>query len=185
MLTATPLAIPEVMLLTPSLKSDHRGDFAEVYNARELAAAGIHDQFVVDNHVRNVAANVLRGLHYQRAPAAQSKLVRVTRGRVYDVAVDIRIGSPTFGRHVGVVLSADDPRLLYVPEGFAHGFCVLEDGSEVHYKVNAYPDPAQAHGILWSDPELAIPWPLTGEPILAERDRQHPDLAAYRSAPER
>jgi dTDP-4-dehydrorhamnose 3,5-epimerase len=182
MLQATPLAIPEVKLLTPTIKSDHRGDFSEVYNARDLAAAGIHDAFVVDNHVRNVSANLIRGLHYQRAPVAQSKLLRVTRGSIYDVAVDIRPDSPTFGRYVGVTLTAADLLLLYVPEGFAHGFCVLEAGTEVHYKVNRYAEPEQALGIRWDDPELGVPWPLTGPPVLAERDKNHPTFAEFRKA---
>ncbi|RYG57431.1 MAG: dTDP-4-dehydrorhamnose 3,5-epimerase [Alphaproteobacteria bacterium] len=179
MLKATLLAIADVILLTPTTRSDHRGDFTEIYNVRELATAGIHESFVVDNHVRNVSANVLRGLHYQREPFGQAKLLRVTRGSIFDVAVDIRPTSPTFGKHVGVTLTADSMQLLYVPNGFAHGFCGLEDGSEVHYKVSSYADPAQASGILWDDAALGIQWPLAGIPILAERDTMHPTFSEF------
>lgn len=179
MFHVTRLAIADVMLLTPDVKRDHRGDFSEIYNDRDLAAAGIGDRFVVDNHVRNVKANVVRGLHFQPPPFAQAKLIRASRGRIFDVAVDIRPGSPNFGQHVGVTLDADDLKLLYVPEGFAHGFCALGDAAEVHYKVNRYPEPAMASGIRWDDPALAIAWPLTGQAILAGRDSLHPTLAEF------
>jgi dTDP-4-dehydrorhamnose 3,5-epimerase len=182
MFHVTRLAIADVMLLTPDVKSDHRGDFSEIYNDRDLAAAGIGDRFVVDNHVRNIKANIVRGLHFQLPPFAQAKLIRATRGRIFDVAVDIRPGSPSFGKHVGVTLDADDLKLLYIPEGFAHGFCALDDAAEVHYKVNRYPEPAVARGIRWDDPALAIAWPLTGEAILALRDTLHPTLAEFAAA---
>ncbi len=171
------LALPEVKLLLPAIKADHRGDFTEVYNERELAGAGIATSFVVDNHVRNVKANVVRGLHFQAPPFSQAKLLRVTRGRILDVAVDLRHGSPQFGRHVAVELCDERMELLYVPEGFGHGFSVLEDGSEVHYKVNRYLEPAAAFGVRWDDPALGIDWRLTGPAILAERDTLHPLLA--------
>lgn len=178
MLQVQSLVLPEVKLLTPSIRSDHRGDFSEVYNDRELAGAGITTRFVVDNHVRNVKANVVRGLHFQAHPFGQAKLIRVTRGRILDVAVDLRHDSPRFGSHVAVELCADRIELLYVPEGFGHGFSVLEDGSDVHYKVSRYLEPAAAQGVRWDDPALGINWRLTGPAILAERDSLHPVLAA-------
>jgi len=179
MFKVTSLAIEAVKLLTPSMRSDHRGCFAEVYNERDLVSVGVCEHFVVDNHVVNVKANVLRGLHFQPPPFAQAKLIRVTRGRIFDVAVDIRPDSSTFGKHVGVILSSEQLNLLYVPEGFAHGFCAIEDGTEVHYKVSRYPESGMDKGIRWDDARLAIAWPLTGNPILAERDTQHPMLAEY------
>jgi dTDP-4-dehydrorhamnose 3,5-epimerase len=177
MLKLASLALPEVQLVTPELRSDERGDVTELYNEDDFARAGIATRFVVGNHVRNVRAHVVRGLHFQAPPHAQAKLLRVTRGRILDVAVDLRDGSANFGRHVAVELSADRIQWLYVPEGFGHGFSVLENGSEVHYKVNRYVDLPAALGVRWDDPALGIDWHLSGPPILAERDAKHPLLA--------
>jgi dTDP-4-dehydrorhamnose 3,5-epimerase len=185
MIEVTATAIDAVKLLVPSRRADHRGYLSEVYSERELRGAGIDTHFVADNHVLNLKANVLRGLHFQTPPFEQVKLVRVTRGRVFDVAVDLRAGSPTFGRHVGAVLSAEAGNQLYVPEGFAHGFCALEDGSEVHYKLSCQAQPGHDKGIRWDDPALGIDWLLTGAPILAERDTQHPLLADWQAAQQR
>jgi dTDP-4-dehydrorhamnose 3,5-epimerase len=136
---------------------------------------GIGDVFVQDNHSRSTRG-VLRGLHYQMPPAGQAKLVRVVLGEVWDVAVDIRHGSPTFGRWVGVTLSAENRRQLYVPVGFAHGFCVISEVAEFLYKASSYYAPDLERGIAWDDPDLAIPWPVAG-PTLSARDRSHPRLA--------
>jgi dTDP-4-dehydrorhamnose 3,5-epimerase len=169
--------IPEVKLIRPARRTDERGFFSEIFSERDFRAAGIDIHFCVDNHVLSVERNVLRGLHFQMPPFAQAKLLRVTRGRIFDVAVDIRHGSPTFGRYVGEILSAEALDWMLVPAGFAHGFCVLEPGTAVHYKVSDYPVPGYDKGLKWDDPALGISWPLSGEPILADRDRNHPPLA--------
>jgi len=147
----------------------------ETYRRSDFERAGIRGEFVQDNVARSVRRGVLRGLHFQRAPHAQAKLVRCTRGKVWDVAVDIRRGSATFGRHLAMELSAEDAAVLYVPSGFAHGYVTLSDDSEVSYKVDADWAPSSEGGILWNDPDLAIPWPLES-PILNERDRGWPRL---------
>jgi dTDP-4-dehydrorhamnose 3,5-epimerase len=171
-------ALPEVKIVVPQRVGDARGYFSEVWNARGFAAAGIDAAFVQDNHARSPARGTLRGLHYQLPPAAQGKLVRVTRGAIFDVAVDIRRGSPTFGRHASAVLSADNWRQLWVPAGVAHGYCTLEDDTEVQYKVTDYYSPPHERGIAWDDPELMIDWPVTAAAAtLAARDRQWPRLA--------
>ncbi len=170
--------IPDVKIVVPQRIGDARGFFSEVWNARDFASAGIGARFVQDNHVRSPHKGTLRGLHYQIDPAAQGKLLRVTRGAVFDVAVDIRRGSPTFGRYADAVLSADNWRQLWIPPGFAHGYCTLEDGTEVQYKVTGYYSPAHDRGIAWDDRELTISWPVTRESvILSERDRKWPRLA--------
>jgi dTDP-4-dehydrorhamnose 3,5-epimerase len=174
-----PSAIPEVLVLEPRVHGDARGWFFESYNRRVFAAAtGIDAEFVQDNHSRS-ARNVLRGLHYQlRRP--QGKLVRVTLGAVFDVAVDLRRGSRTFGRWVGMRLDADSRRLLWVPPGFAHGFLVLSEVAEVQYKATDYYAPELERTLAWNDPALAIGWPLAGgsEPLLAEKDRRGVPLAS-------
>jgi dTDP-4-dehydrorhamnose 3,5-epimerase len=174
---AQPTALPEVWIAVPERFTDVRGCFSEVWNARAFAAAGV--EFVQDNHVRNRRRWTLRGLHYQLPPFTQGKLIRVTRGAILDVAVDIRRGSPSFGRHVSVLLSAENWRQLWVPPGFAHGYCTLEDDTEVLYKATQYYSPADERGIAWDDPTLAIVWPGDGaNMVVSERDRRLPQLAA-------
>ena len=170
-ITAT--ALPEVLLIEPDLYEDPRGYFYESYSYQKYAALGIRDQFVQDNHSRS-ARHVLRGLHYQ-AGQGQAKLVRVVVGSVFDVAVDVRWGSPTFGEWVGIELSAANRRQLYVPVGFAHGFCVLSEAAEFLYKVSSYYAPKLERGIAWDDADIGIDWPVAA-PILSERDRVHPRL---------
>ena len=170
--------IPEVKILTPKRFGDHRGFFSETYNKRALAEAGIELDFVQDNHSLSAERGVVRGLHYQIEPHAQAKLVRVVRGAILDVAVDIRRNAPTFRQHVSVVLSQENWRQVLIPPGFAHGFVTLEPNTEVIYKVTDYYAPDQERGILWSDPALGIDWGIApDEAILSDRDRQHPPLA--------
>jgi dTDP-4-dehydrorhamnose 3,5-epimerase len=166
--------LPGVLIIEPTVFEDQRGFFFESYSLRAYAAHGITDTFVQDNHSRSVKGT-LRGLHYQAAPG-QAKLVRVALGEVFDVAVDIRWGSPTFGQWVGVTLSAENKRQLYIPAGFAHGFCVTSDVADFLYKCSSYYSPPDERGLAWDDPGLAIDWP-TRTPILSERDRRHPRLA--------
>ncbi len=165
----TPTAIPEVLLLDPHIFGDERGFFFESYNARKFEQlTGIAAHFVQDNHSRS-AKNVLRGLHYQiRQP--QGKLVRVVAGAIFDVVVDLRTSSPFFGRWVGAELSADNRRQMWVPPGFAHGFVVTSDSAECLYKTTDYWSPEHERALLWSDPALAIDWPLTGPPMVSNRD---------------
>ena len=155
-----PLSISGVFLVHPDKHKDARGYLSETYNRRDFARAGIDVEFVQDNHSYSRKAGTVRGLHYQAPPHAQAKLVRVLRGRILDVAVDIRKGSPTFGRHVAVELSAENSLQLFIPEGFAHGFCTLEDETEVFYKLSAHHHPASEYGLRFDDPALAIPWPV-------------------------
>jgi len=163
-------AIPEVLVIEPKVFGDDRGFFYESFNERAFAGAtGLHLHFVQDNHSRS-AKNVLRGLHYQ-IRQSQGKLVRVSAGEIYDVAVDIRRSSPTFGKCAAVVLSAQNHRMCWVPAGFAHGFLVASDYAEVQYKTTDYWAPQHERSILWNDPDLAISWPLKGEPILSQKDR--------------
>ncbi|OGO04616.1 MAG: dTDP-4-dehydrorhamnose 3,5-epimerase [Chloroflexi bacterium RBG_13_56_8] len=166
--------LPGVFIIEPTVYEDRRGYFYESYNYRDYAAHGMSDIFVQDNHSLSVR-NTLRGLHYQ-APPGQAKLVRVVAGEVYDVVVDIRWEGPTFGQWLGVTLSAENRRQIYIPEGFAHGFCVTSDSVELLYKVSSYYSPSDERGIAWDDPDIAIQWP-TRTPILSERDRKHPRLA--------
>jgi dTDP-4-dehydrorhamnose 3,5-epimerase len=168
------LEIPEVILVEAVAFEDARGFFMETYNWFAFKAIGIPETFVQDNYSYSVC-DVLRGLHYQKLPKAQGKLVGVIRGEIFDVAVDIRQGSPTYGHWVGVRLSAKDRRLLYVPVGFAHGFCVLSAEADVVYKVTGEYAPELDRGILWSDPEIGIRWPLEN-PILSEKDAHLPFL---------
>jgi dTDP-4-dehydrorhamnose 3,5-epimerase len=168
------LEIPELVLVEAVAFEDARGFFMEAYKRSEFVANGIPETFVQDNYSHSVRG-VLRGLHYQKEPRPQGKLVGVVRGEIFDVAVDIRRGSPTYGRWVSVVLSQENHRMLYVPPGFAHGFCVLSDEADVVYKVTAEFDPALDSGILWNDPDLAIPWPVK-EPILSPKDASLPPL---------
>jgi len=166
----TATEIPAVLLLEPRVFGDERGFFLESYNRRAFReATGLDPDFVQDNHSRS-AKNVLRGLHYQiRQP--QGKLVRVTAGAIWDVAVDLRRSSPTFGRWVGFELDADTHRVAWIPAGFAHGFLVTSEVAEVQYKTTDYYAPEHERALLWNDPGIAIPWPLVGEPVLAAKDR--------------
>jgi dTDP-4-dehydrorhamnose 3,5-epimerase len=173
-----PLAIDGVIELRPRRYSDERGFFSEVWREDQLAEAGIGTRFVQDNHSFSKTAGVLRGLHFQLAPAAQDKLVRVSRGSIYDVAVDVRPGSPTFGRWVGITLSADEWNQLFVPSGFAHGFVTLEENCEVLYKVSATYSPAHERTVRFDDPAIGIEWPVDpGTLILSDKDRSAPLLA--------
>ena len=170
-----PLDIPEVILVEPQRLGDRRGFFMETYQHETFAAHGITPHFVQDNHSRS-AKGVLRGLHYQQDPFAQGKLLKVVIGEVFDVAVDIRQGSPTFGQWVGEILSEANGRLLYVPPGFAHGFCVLSDSADLIYKATNVYKPETDRGIIWNDPQIGIEWPLTA-PTLSAKDEKLPTLA--------
>ena len=168
----TPLAIPDVLLIEPRVFGDERGFFYESFNQQRFNdVTGLDLQFVQDNHSKS-AKNVLRGLHYQLPPKAQGKLVRVVAGEVFDVAVDIRKNSPTFGQWVGQHLSADNKRQLWIPPGLAHGFLVLSESAEFLYKTTDYYAPELERCIRWDDQELAIEWPLDGEPTLSGKDAQ-------------
>jgi dTDP-4-dehydrorhamnose 3,5-epimerase len=171
--------IPDVKLIRMRRHVDDRGFFSETYSARSLAAAGITCPFVQDNHSFSARAGTVRGLHFQIPPHAQAKLVRVVRGAVLDVAVDLRIGSPTFGRHVAAMLSADEWNMLFIPEGFAHGFCTLSPETEVVYKASRFYEPTHDRGIAWDDPLLGIDWPVDrARAIVSEKDRLLPGFSA-------
>ena len=173
-----PLSLPEIKLITPKVLRDARGLFCETFNARALAAAGIAAAFVQDNQSLSSQKGTVRGLHFQTPPQAQAKLVRVVRGSIFDVAVDIRVGSPTYGRYASAVLSAANWRQLWIPEGFAHGFCTLEPDTEVLYKVTDFYAPECDRGLKWDDPALAIAWPVAPKAaLLSPRDMRHPPLA--------
>jgi dTDP-4-dehydrorhamnose 3,5-epimerase len=171
-------AIPAVKIVTPKKFGDARGFFSEVYSRKAWREAGLDYEFMQDNHSYSSAVGVIRGLHFQTAPFGQDKLVRVARGRILDVAVDLRRGSPTFGKHVAVELSADNWRQLLVPIGFAHGFCTLEPDCEVLYKVTNVYSPAHDRGLAFDDPALGIAWGVElSKAVLSEKDRKHPRLA--------
>jgi len=171
-------SLPGPLLIRVTARGDARGHFAEVWKRSVFEKVGLDAEFVQDNHSASARAGTLRGLHFQRPPAAQGKLVRVVRGRIVDVAVDIREGSPTFGRHIACELSAGDWRHLWVPRGFAHGFLTLEPDTEVTYKVDAEYAAEHDAGIAWDDPALAIPWPLPpGGAVLSDKDSRAPRLA--------
>jgi dTDP-4-dehydrorhamnose 3,5-epimerase len=174
----TNLDLEGLKLITPDIFGDERGFFLETYSAARYAEAGIHETFVQDNHSRSIKGT-LRGLHYQSHPG-QAKLVRVTFGRIYDVAVDIRPGSSTFGRWLGAELDAEKREQLFIPVGFAHGFCVLSDAAEVQYKVSAPYDPKTECSISYGDPDLAVAWPVDS-PILSARDLQAESFASFRT----
>ena len=168
--TVTPTRLPEVLILEPKVFGDDRGFFFESFNARDFAQAiGLDVQFVQDNHSKS-AKGVLRGLHYQ-IQHPQGKLVRVTQGEVFDVAVDLRRSSPTFGKWEGVVLSAENKRQLWVPPGFAHGFLVTSDSAEFLYKTTDYYHPEHERSLLWNDPAVGVAWPMQTEPLLAAKDK--------------
>ena len=170
--------INDVKMLRPIRHCDQRGFFSEVFKECELRQNGIDVHFVQDNHSLSTNKWVIRGLHFQIPPFAQAKLLRVAAGSIFDVTVDIRWGSPSFGHHVAVVVSAGEWNQIFIPEGFAHGYCALEPNTEVIYKVNRYYSTEHDRGLLWNDPALGILWPLRlGEAVLSDRDRSHPVLA--------
>ncbi len=177
----TPTALPDILLIEPRVFGDARGFFLESYNQRALADAGLTAEFVQDNHSLSTRG-VLRGLHYQ-IEHAQGKLVRVIAGEVFDVAVDVRRSSATFGRWVGVTLSAENKRMLWIPPGFAHGFLVLSASAEFLYKTTDYWYPEFERCLLWNDPALGIDWPLTGAPTLAAKDAAGRPLALVDAYP--
>jgi len=178
----TPLSIPDVLLLEPKQYGDERGFFSEVYNARVFAEADLSYNWVQINHSMSREKSTLRGLHFQTPPNAQAKLIRVTRGALFDVAVDIRVGSPTFGEWVAVTLSAKAWNQVLIPAGFAHGYLTLEPDTEVVYKVDDYYAPEADSGVIWNDPDLAVDWPLDGVgPVLSAKDRALPRLAKINS----
>lgn len=172
------LTITDVLVIAPRIFRDERGFFSETYNQKTLAAAGFDQTFVQDNHSMSRERGVVRGLHFQINPEPQGKLVRVVRGAIFDVAVDIRHGSPTFGQHVSRVISADNWEQLWVPVGFAHGFCTIEPDTEVIYKVTGYYSPECDRGMAWNDPALGIDWPVApNHAVLSAKDKAHPTLS--------
>lgn len=172
-------ALPDVLILTPTRHGDARGFFSESWNKARLAEAGLTPEFVQDNHSMSAATGTLRGLHFQAPPHAQGKLVRCGRGALWDVAVDIRRGSPTYGQHVGVELSFENGKQLWVPEGFAHGFVTLMPDTEICYKCTDYYAPDADGGVRWDS--CGIDWPLTGAPVLSDKDAKAPALAEFDS----
>ena len=170
--------IPAVKILAPKKYGDHRGFFSETFSRKLLRDLGVDLEFVQDNHSLSAEKGTVRGLHYQLPPMAQDKLIRVTRGGILDIAVDIRRGSPTFGKHVAAVISAENWRQIFVPAGFAHGFVTLDPATEVLYKVSNYYSPKDERGIRWNDPALGIQWGIAeGAAVLSEKDRKYPVLA--------
>jgi dTDP-4-dehydrorhamnose 3,5-epimerase len=179
-LTVKPLGIPAVKLLIPRRFGDHRGWFTETYSTRAFDQALGGTVFVQDNQAFSAQRGTLRGLHFQNPPEPQAKLVRVVRGSIFDVAVDIRFGSPTYGRWVGEILTAHGGEQLFVPRGFAHGYCTLEPDTEVAYKVDGFYAPACDAGLAWNDPTIGIEWPIAAdEVILSEKDKRLPALADF------
>ena len=172
-----PAAIPDVLIICPNRIRDHRGYFSETYNKRVLEAAGIESRFVQDNESLSVRTGAVRGLHFQMPPFDQDKLVRVLQGAVFDVAVDIRQSSPTFGQHISAVLSAESGHQIFIPSGFAHGFCTLEPNTVIFYKVTNYYSPEHDEGIHWSDPDLGIEWPVDPKDVtISDKDEAYPRL---------
>jgi dTDP-4-dehydrorhamnose 3,5-epimerase len=172
-----PLSIVDVKLVIPEIHRDARGFFSETYRASEMRNAGISTDFVQDNHSLSAEAGTLRGLHFQIPPHAQGKLFRVSRGAVFDVAVDLRVGSPSYGRHVSAVLSAENWLQIWIPPGFAHGYCTLEPNTEVIYKVTDYYTPDSERGLKWDDAALGIKWPVDPANVkLSDKDRMQPAL---------
>lgn len=182
-ITVTRTPLPGVLLVKPQHFIDSRGFFVESYNKKDFQDAGIIDEFVQDNHSKS-QKGVLRGLHFQY-PHAQGKLVRVLKGSVFDAVIDIRVGSPSYGLIFTITLDENNPAMLYIPAGFAHGFLALKDDTEIIYKVTDYYYPPGDAGIIWNDPDLNIPWPLNEinmrEPVLSEKDTKHPKLSEFRS----
>lgn len=176
--SVTDTRIPDVKLIVPRRFADERGFLCEVFNRPKLLELGVDIEAVQENYSHSIAAGTIRGLHFQVAPMAQAKFVRVTRGAIFDVAVDLRRGSPTFGRHASATLTAAGGEILSVPVGFAHGFCTLESATEVSYLLGAPHDPPTERGVLWNDPELDIDWPVHADAaVVSARDRQLPPFA--------
>lgn len=174
----TDTALPDVKLIHLDLFRDDRGAFAETYDLQKFAALGIDYPFLQDSWSHSVKAGTIRGLHFQAPPRAQHKLIRLIRGRAFDVVVDIRRDSPTFGQHVSFDLSADQPMAVLAPMGFAHGFCTLEDDTEITYKMSDHFVPNLYMGLNWADPALGIQWPIDiSQAVTSEKDRHHPNLA--------
>jgi len=176
MTTITPLAIAEVLLITPKRHGDARGWFSETWSQKSLAGTVADTRFVQDNQAFSARKGTLRGLHFQKAPHAQGKLVRALKGSIYDVAVDIRPGSATFGKWVGATLTAEVGEQLWVPRGFAHGYVTTSDDTEIFYKVDGDYAPQFEGGLIWNDPDLGIEWPLDREPLLSDKDQVLPRL---------
>lgn len=176
-----PTAIPEVVIVELEERGDERGFFARAWCEREFEEAGLNPRLVQVNLSHNRSRNTLRGMHYQRAPHAEAKLVRCIRGAIFDVAVDIRPGSPTFGRWAGAELSADNRRMLYVPEGFGHGFQTLADETEVLYQVSEFYAPDAEAGFRWDDPAFAVEWPLGSPDVISEKDASWQEFVAERT----
>jgi dTDP-4-dehydrorhamnose 3,5-epimerase len=173
-----PLAIADVLLISPPKFGDSRGFFSETWSAAKLKPLGFDEVFVQDNHSLSSQPGTIRGLHCQIAPSVQGKLVRVIKGAIWDVAVDIRQGSPTYGQHVAATLSEENWQQLWIPGGFLHGFCTLAPNTEVIYKVTGDYDKAAERGVIWDDPDLALPWPVPpGEALLSDKDKILPRLA--------
>jgi len=177
MTTITPLALADVLLITPKRHGDARGWFAETWSQKALAAAGVDTRFVQDNQAFNARKGTVRGLHFQKAPHAQGKLVRVLKGAIFDVAVDVRPGSATYGQWVGATLTAEVGEQLWVPRGFAHGYMTITDDAELFYKVDGDYAPALEGGLIWNDPDIGIAWPLDlADPVLSDKDKVLPRL---------
>lgn len=175
------LSIPEILLVTPQRHGDHRGFFAEIYNTRDYQNAGVECGFVQDNHSLSQSVGTVRGLHFQAPPSEQAKLVRCGRGAIFDVAVDIRVGSPAYGRWVGCELSAENGLQLLIPAGFAHGFMTLKPDSEIVYKCSDYYAPETEGSVRWDDPAIGIEWPDIASPVLSARDAEAPLLSQIES----
>ena len=174
------LAIPEVMLLTPKRHGDERGWLSEVYSRKAMAEAGLECEFVQDNQAYSPRRGTMRGIHLQVPPKPVAKLVRAIRGAIFDVAVDVRAGSPTFGRWVAAELTADNGRMLFVPRGFGHAYCTLTDDAEVLYKLDGYYAPECERGLLWNDPAIGIDWPIADDQMtINARDRDFPPLSGF------
>jgi len=171
----TKLEIPEVILIKPKVFSDDRGFFMETYKYSDFSKFGIDDQFIQSNHSKTAAQGVVRGLHFQKKPFEQAKLIRTIAGSIFDVAVDIRKNSPTYGKHVSAVLSAENKEILYIPAGFAHGFCTLEEGTEIVYECSKAYSPEHDRGIIWNDRDINIQWSAL-EPVLSGKDQRWPCL---------
>jgi dTDP-4-dehydrorhamnose 3,5-epimerase len=180
--SATRLAISDVILIQPRNFTDHRGYFMETFSRNSFVRLGIDGEFVQDNQSLSLRRGTVRGLHFQLPPHPQAKLVRVVNGAIFDVAVDLRLGSPTFARWCAATLTAEKADQLFIPRGFAHGFCTLEPNTEVAYKVDDYYAPELDAGLIWNDPDIGIGWPIrTEEATLSDKDARLPRLAAFES----